>query len=181
MTIISLGYFIKGLDQANIGAAFVSGMKEDLNMYGTQLNLVDTSWTVGYVVGMIPSQIILTKVRPGLWIPICEVVWTLLTFTLAAATTAKQVIGIRFLIGLSESIFYPAAHLILGSWYKPSELGKRAGILYAVGSAAGMFTGYLQIAAYKNLNGHLGKKGWQWLFIIDGIISLPVAIAGFWL
>lgn len=156
-------------------------MKEDLNMYGTQLNLVDTSWTVGYVIGMIPSQIILTKVRPGLWIPICEVVWTLLTFTLAAATTAKQVIGIRFLIGLSESIFYPAAHLILGSWYKPSELGKRAGILYAVGSAAGMFTGYLQIAAYKNLNGHLGKKGWQWLFIIDGIISLPVAIAGFWL
>lgn len=107
--------------------------------------------------------------------------WTLLTFVLAAATKAEHVIGIRFLIGLTESIFYPAAHLVLGSWYKPSELGKRAGIIYAVGSAAGMFSGYLQIAVYKNLNGTLGKAGWQWLFIMDGVISIPIAIAGFWL
>ncbi|OOQ90646.1 pantothenate transporter [Penicillium brasilianum] len=181
MSMICLGYFIKGLDQANIGTAFISGMKEDLQMYGTQLNLVDTSWTVGYIIGMIPSQIILTKVRVATWIPACELLWTVLTFSLSACNTANQVIGVRFLIGLAESVFYPAAHLILGSWYKPSELGKRAGILYAVGSAAGMFSGYLQIAVYKNLNGILGKKGWQWLFIMDGVISLPIALAGFWL
>jgi MFS transporter, ACS family, pantothenate transporter len=47
LTILSLGYFIKGLDQANIASAFVSGMKVDLHMYGNQLNLVDTSWTIG--------------------------------------------------------------------------------------------------------------------------------------
>lgn len=47
ITMLSLGYFAKGLDQANIGTAFVSGMKEDLNMYGKQLNLVDTAWTIG--------------------------------------------------------------------------------------------------------------------------------------
>ncbi|KAL2864251.1 major facilitator superfamily domain-containing protein [Aspergillus lucknowensis] len=181
MTMLSLGYFIKGLDQANIGTAFVSGMQEDLQMYGKQLNLVDTSWTIGYIVGIIPSQLILTKVRVTAWIPACEVLWTVLTFTLASCKTADQVIGVRFLIGLAESVFYPAAHLILGSWYKPSELGKRAGILYAVGSAAGMFSGYLQIAVYENLNGTMGYKGWQWLFIMDGVISLPIALAGFWL
>lgn len=130
---------------------------------------------------MIPSQIILTKVRVATWIPACELLWTVLTFSLSACNTANQVIGVRFLIGLAESVFYPAAHLVLGSWYKSSELGKRAGILYAVGSAAGMFSGYLQIAVYKNLNGTLGKKGWQWLFIMDGVISLPIALAGFWL
>lgn len=199
MTMLCLGYFIKGLDQANIATAFISGMEEDLQMYGTQLNLVDTSWTVGllifipcccpeshgneyigYIIGMIPSQIILTKVPVTRWLPACELLWTVLTFTLAACKTAKQVIGVRFLIGLAESVFYPAAHLVLGSWYKPSELGKRAGLLYAAGSAAGMFSGYLQIAAYKNLDGVMGKKGWQWLFIIDGVISLPIAILGFW-
>lgn len=130
---------------------------------------------------MIPSQIALTKIRPSIYLPICEIIWTVLTCFLALAKTAKQVIGLRFLIGLSESVFYPAAHLIFGSWYKPSELGKRAGILYAVGSAAGMFIGYLQIACYRNLNGKLGKHGWQWLFIINAVISLPIALAGFWL
>lgn len=130
--------------------------------------------------GMIPSQIILSKVRPSIWIPSCEVAWTILTFILATATTSNQVIAIRFLIGLAESIFYPAAHFVLGSWYKPEELAKRAGIIYAVGSAAGMFSGYLQIAVLS-LDGVGGKSGWQWLFIMDGVISIPIAIAGFWL
>lgn len=44
-----------------------------------------------------------------------------------------------------------------------------------------MFSGYLQAGVYKGLNGTLGHKGWQWLFIMDGIISLPICIAGFWL
>jgi len=42
-----------------------------------------------------------------------------------------------------------------------------------------MFSGYLQAAAYKNLNGVLGHSGWQWLFIICGVISLPVGVLGF--
>ncbi|KAF3035342.1 hypothetical protein E8E12_006713 [Didymella heteroderae] len=181
ITILSLGYFIKNLDQTNISNAFVSGMKEDLSMNGNQINLIDTAWTVGYVVGQIPSQIILTKVRPSIWVPSCELVWTMLTFTLAAAKTSNHVIIIRFFIGLAESIFYPAAHTILGAWYKPSELGKRACVFHASSAVAAMFSGYLQAAVYKGLNGVNGFAGWQWLFIMDGIISAPICLAGFFL
>lgn len=165
ITLLSLGYFIKNLDQTNIAAAFVSGMKEDLQMNGNEVNLMDTSWTIGYVIGQIPSQIIITKVRPSIWVPSCELLWTMLTFCLAGAKTSNQVIAIRFFVGLAESIFYPAAHTILGSWYKPSELGKRACIFHASSAAAGMFSGYLQAAVYKGLNGAHGFAGWQWLFV----------------
>ncbi|KUJ07900.1 major facilitator superfamily transporter [Mollisia scopiformis] len=181
LTILSLGYFIKNLDQTNISNAYVSGMKEALKMNSNQLNLIDIAWTTGYVIGQLPSQFILTKVRPSIWIPSCELVWTILTFCLAAATSANQVIAIRFFVGLVESIFYPAAHVLIGSWYKPSELGKRACIFHASAAAAGMFSGYLQAAVYKGLNGHLGKAGWQWLFIMDGVISTPICLAGFFL
>lgn len=150
-------------------------------MNANQLNLIDVAWTSGYVVGQLPSQIILTKVRPSIWIPSCELVWTLLTFCLAAASSSNQVIAIRFFVGLVESIFYPAAHFLIGSWYKPSELGKRACIFHASAAAAGMFSGYFQAAVYKGLNGALGKAGWQWLFIMDGAISTPICIAGFFL
>lgn len=54
LTIASLGYFIKNLDQVNINNAFVSGMKEDLGLNGNQLNYMQTCWTVGYVIGQIP-------------------------------------------------------------------------------------------------------------------------------
>lgn len=47
--------------------------KEDLNLYGNQLNYMTTAWTVGYVIGEIPSNILLTRVRPSIWIPACEV------------------------------------------------------------------------------------------------------------
>lgn len=54
LTLASLGYFIKYLDQVNINNAFVSGMKQDLQLYGEQLNYMQTCWTVGYVLGEIP-------------------------------------------------------------------------------------------------------------------------------
>ncbi|KAH8809365.1 major facilitator superfamily transporter [Xylogone sp. PMI_703] len=181
LTILSLGYFIKNLDQTNISNAYVSGMKEALHMDANQLNLIDVAWTSGYVVGQLPSQLILTRVRPSIWIPACELVWTILTFCLSATNTSNQVIAIRFFVGLVESIFYPAAHFLIGSWYKPSELGKRACIFHASSAAAGMFSGYLQAAVYKGLNGRLGKAGWQWLFIMDGVISTPICLAGFFL
>ncbi|KAH7037543.1 major facilitator superfamily transporter [Microdochium trichocladiopsis] len=181
VTMLSLGYFIKNLDQTNISNAYVSGMKEDLGMNANEINLIDVAWTCGYVIGQIPSQIVLTKVRPSIWVPSCELVWTMLTFCLAAAKTSNHVIAIRFFVGLAESIFYPAAHTILGSWYQPLELGKRACIFHASSAVASMFSGYLQAAVYTGLNGRHGFAGWQWLFIMDGVISLPICLAGFFL
>ncbi|SMR59008.1 unnamed protein product [Zymoseptoria tritici ST99CH_1E4] len=181
LTILSLGYFVKNLDQTNIANAYVSGMKEDLSMNKNEINLIDVAWTCGYVVGQIPSQILLTKIRPSIWIPSCELAWTVLTFSLAAVTSSQHVVAIRFFVGLFESIFYPAAHTILGSWYKPSELAKRACIFHASSALAQMFSGYLQAGVYKGLNGAHGLPGWKWLFIMDGIISLPIACAGFFL
>ncbi len=54
LTFASLGYFIKYLDQVNVNNAFVSGMKEDLGMWGNELNYMQACWTVGYVIGEIP-------------------------------------------------------------------------------------------------------------------------------
>ena len=54
LTFASLGYFIKSIDQVNIYNAFVSGMKEDLGMWGNELNYMQTCWTIGYVIGEIP-------------------------------------------------------------------------------------------------------------------------------
>lgn len=67
----------------------------------------------------------------------------------------------------------------MGSWYTPRELGKRSVIFWLSGTIGAMFSGFLQAAAYNNLNGVHGLQGWRWLFIIDAIITLPIAILGF--
>ncbi|KAJ5388814.1 hypothetical protein N7509_011355 [Penicillium cosmopolitanum] len=178
LTFASLGYFIKYLDQININNAFVSGMKEDLGMYGNELNYMQTCWTVGYVLGEIPSNILLTRVRPRYWIPAAELLWTVLTFSLSRCNTPTQFYVLRFFIGLAESTFYPGMQYIIGSWYRKDELAKRSCIFHTSSGIASMFSGYLMDAVFK-LGGRGGFKGWQWLFLIDGVISLPVAISGF--
>ncbi len=70
-------------------------------------------------------------------------------------------------------------HWILGSWYKPSEIGKRTAIFTSSGLAGTMFSGFLQGAIYTNLDGSSGLAGWRWLFIIDFLITLPIALYGF--
>lgn len=83
-------------------------------------------------------------------------------------------------IGLTESTFYPGMQYIIGSWYRKDELAKRSCIFHVTSAIAGMFSGYLMTGCH-NLDGVRGFAGWQWLFIMDGVISLPIAIAGFFM
>ncbi|KAF4222401.1 hypothetical protein CNMCM5878_005683 [Aspergillus fumigatiaffinis] len=177
LTFASLGYFIKYLDQININNAFVSGMKEDLSLYGNQLNYMQTCWTVGYVIGEIPSNLLLTRIRPRYWIPAMELLWTVLTFAMARCNSPTQFYVLRFFV---ESTFYPGMQYIIGSWYRKDELAKRSCIFHTSSGIASMFSGYLMAGVY-HLGGRGGFKGWQWLFIIDGVISLPVALSGFFI
>lgn len=50
---------------------------------------------------------------------------------------------------------------ILGSWYKPGEIGKRTAIFTASGLAGTMFSGIMQGAIYTNLEGKSGLRGWR--------------------
>ncbi|EXJ70701.1 uncharacterized protein A1O5_05691 [Cladophialophora psammophila CBS 110553] len=180
LTFATLGYFIKYLDQININNAFVSGMKEDLGLYKNQLNYMQTCWTVGYVIGEVPSNMILTRVRPSLWIPLMEVIWSILTFCVAKCNSASSIYALRFLIGLAEATFYPGMQYVIGSWYRRDELAKRSCIFHTSSAIGSMFSGYLMAGVY-HLGDKGGLKGWQWLFVVDGIISLPIALSGFFL
>lgn len=126
------------------------------------------------------SNMLLTKIRPSIWVPACEVLWSVLTILMCKCTTAKQIYVLRFFIGLAESGFYPGMQYIIGSWYRKSELAKRSCIFHASGAIGSMFSGYFMAAVF-DMNGVDGFKGWQWLFIINTVISLPIALAGFFM
>ncbi|KFZ24076.1 hypothetical protein V502_01452 [Pseudogymnoascus sp. VKM F-4520 (FW-2644)] len=159
LTFACLGFFIKFMDQININVAFVSGMKEDLNLYGNQLNYFQTAFTVGSILSQVPSDLVSPNVlpQPG------------------KDTHANHR---HPLLRLVEGTFYPGLQYIIGSWYRKDELAKRTCIFHISSVLGAMFSGYLMAAVH-----HLGEgskyAGWQWLFIIDGVISLPIALAGF--
>jgi ACS family pantothenate transporter-like MFS transporter len=177
-------------------------MQTDLQLYGNELNWMTTFWTIGmlepesmpaledlwltmnkkgYIIGTLPSQFIQMRIRPSHWLPTLELIWGALVMCMAAAPNAKTIYAIRFLVGICEASAYPGMMTLLGNWYTPQELGKRSVIFQQSSAAAQMFSGFLQAGIYNGMNGTAGLKGWRWLFIFDGIISIPIAIFGYWL
>ncbi|KAJ4377343.1 hypothetical protein N0V83_000168 [Neocucurbitaria cava] len=180
MSWATFGYFVRLLDSGNITNAYVSGMKEDLHFHGNQYNLLTTFFTCGYLVGQIPSQFLLTRIRPSVYLPTVELLWSILTFCFAAVPNVKTVFALRFLLGMLESPFAVGVLTLMGSWYTPRELSKRIAIFYSASYAASMFSGYLQAAIYKGMNGTAGLAGWRWLFIFCGIISIWGPLWGYY-
>jgi len=155
-------------------------MKEELNLNGNQYSLFQAFYNVGYIVFQIPSMLLLSRPKYArVFLPTMEVLWSILTFAQCKINSAETIYGTRFLLGVLETPVASGSLYILSSWYRPDELFKRAGVWYISNNAGVMFGGYLQAAAYNHLNGVGGMAGWRWLFIIDGCISLPIAIIGY--
>jgi ACS family pantothenate transporter-like MFS transporter len=120
-------------------------------------------------------------IPPRYYFPISMVAWGILCMSMAFVHHSWQLMVIRFFQAFLEAATFPGVHYILGAWYKPEELGKRTAIFTSSGLAGTMFSGFLQGGIYKSINGRGGLAGWRWLFIVDFLITLPIAIYGFFI
>lgn len=182
LTFACLCFFIKFLDQTNISNAYVSGLKEDFSLYGDELNYINVCYFTAYVIFQVPGMLLMSRPKLARWLlPTLEVLWGIVTFAQCRVTNIQQIYACRFIIGMLEAPVFAGTHFILGSWYSGPELFKRAGTWFVCNPLGTMVSGYLQSAAYTNLSGVYGMPGWKWLFIIDGVITVPCALLGFWI
>ena len=86
-------------------------MKEDLNMFGLQLNYATTAWSVGYVIGQIPGNMLFNRVSPHYIVFAMEFGWSILTLCTTWVKTWEQLVAIRFFVGLFESAYYPGLRM----------------------------------------------------------------------
>ncbi|GAA5903175.1 hypothetical protein JCM8208_002228 [Rhodotorula glutinis] len=179
LSFICLMYFSNYLDRANLNAAYISGAKEALNMKGNDLNRVNTCFTVGYTIAMIPQNILVQFVSARIVFPAMTVTWGALTMITAAAQSTSHLCVIRFFQGMAEASTFVGAHYIMGSWYLPGEVCKRAAIFSSAAQIATLFSGVMQARIYTSMNGLHGLEGFRWLFLICGAITIPIGIYGY--
>ncbi|KAK0386059.1 hypothetical protein NLU13_5896 [Sarocladium strictum] len=179
LTYSCFSYFFNFLDRGAFANAYVSGLKEDLHLEGNQYSVLLAMASVGLVLGQVPHMLVLQKVAPRIWLPSCVIVWGGLTMCSAACRTFSQFAVVRFFMGLVEASTYAGCVYILGSWYTPKELASRTAYFSIAGQLGTMFAGAMMTAIGKNMSGHSGLKGWQWVFLIDGIITCPIALLGY--
>ncbi|KAB2575634.1 Pantothenate transporter liz1 [Lasiodiplodia theobromae] len=178
LTYSCLCFFIKYLDQTNISNAYVSGMKEELGLYGNELNLMTTYYNIGYILGAPASNLLLTITPPRIHLPACLMTWSVFVLGLFRVHSATQIYILRFFIGVFESAALPGLHYVIGSWYRRSELGRRSAFFVISGVLGQMFSGYLQSGLYTGMDGRGGLSAWRWLFIFDFVLAVPVVVYG---
>lgn len=155
-----LGLLMRYIDQKNVDSAYVSGMREELKLYGNELNYAQTCWTVGYVIGQVPVNVLLNRISPHYIIFALEMGWTLLTLCTTWAHSATHLYVIRFFVGLFESGYYPGLLFLIGSWYTKDELAKRSNIFQAATAGGTLLCGLIQGGIYSSLNGKGGYSGY---------------------
>lgn len=167
-------YLVAFVDRSNIGNAKIAGLTDDLKMKGLMYNAAVTIFFPPYALLEVPSNIVLKLLRPSIWIAILMFLWGLCMTMMGLVKSYHGLLAARFFLGVTESGFFPAATYLLTIWYLRYEVQRRMAVFYIAASLSGAFSGLLAFAIEK-MNGIRGMGGWQWIFILEGLV--PIAIS----
>lgn len=162
--------------QNNIAAAKVAGISKSLHLSSNEYATAVAILFVGYVLMQIPSNIFLAQFRPSLYLPSCMALWGLISALTGIVHNAAGLFALRFFLGFVEAAFYPGALFLISSWYKRSEMGLRSAILFSATQLGSAFSGLIAAGIESGLNGARGLESWRWLFIIEGSVTIFIAL-----
>ncbi|KAK1972507.1 MFS general substrate transporter [Colletotrichum sublineola] len=175
-----LMYIMNYLDRNAIGAARLGGLEIDLALKGNQFQTCVSILFVGYILMQVPSNMVLNRLgRPSVYLSGSMVVWGVLCACSGATYSFDGLMATRFLLGFVQAAFYPGCLATLSSWYVRRELGVRTGLFYTGSMLSGAFSGPIAAAIMKGMDGARGLLAWRWVFIVEGVLTVVIAIGAY--
>ena len=173
MPLLLISYSIAYLDRVNVGFAALTANK-DLGLSPAVYGWGAGIFFVGYFLFEFPSNIILERVGARRWIARIMITWGLVSAAMALVTGPWSFTGVRFLLGLAEAGFFPGVILYLTYWFPRRYRARYIG-MFMVGSMLAPLIGSPVSGLLLGLDGLLGVKGWQWLYILE---AAPAVLLG---
>ncbi|KAI0032907.1 MFS general substrate transporter [Vararia minispora EC-137] len=175
-------YLLSFLDRANIGNAKIAGMSKDLllaeGLNGLKYNIAAALFYIPYALGEIPSNIVLKLVRPSIWIPSTMAAWGTVIALMCRVESFQGLVVARIFLGLTECGLFPGVTYYISLWYPRRMQASRIAIFFAGASVAGAFGGVLAYGI-EHLDGKGGLHGWQWIFLIEGLATVMIAVTSY--
>ena len=169
-----LAYFFSYLDRVNLGFAALT-MNADLKFSPLVYAWGAGIFFIGYFIFEVPSNLALEKFGARRWIARIMVSWGIISAAMAMVSGELSFYVLRFLLGVAEAGFFPGIILYLTYWY-PAEYRARFLAAFAIAVPVSTVIGAPISGLLLGLDGMMGLKGWQWLFIIEGIPSVLLGI-----
>jgi ACS family tartrate transporter-like MFS transporter len=171
---IMLLYFVAYIDRVNVGMAGLT-MRSDLGLTASMFGFGAGIFFWGYFLFEVPSNIALNKFGARVWIARVMVTWGLVSAGMAFVEGPTSFYVMRFLLGAAEAGFFPGIILYISFWFPARH---RAGVTALFMAAAPLSTaiGSPISASLLKLHGVMGLNGWQWIFIVEAIPALILAV-----
>ncbi|CAG8179825.1 unnamed protein product [Penicillium salamii] len=170
---LSMLYLLAFLDRGNIGNAKIEGLVDDLHMTGPQYNWTLTVFFFTYCVFELPSNLLLKKLRPSRWLPLIMVAWGIVMTLMGVVKDYGGLLATRLFLGVAG--LYPGVAYYITLWYPRHRAQFRQAMFFSAASVAGAFSGLLAYAIAK-MDGVGGYAGWRWIFILEGLLTVFVAL-----
>ncbi|KAI0767797.1 MFS general substrate transporter [Fomes fomentarius] len=180
MPIVTLLYLCSFLDRANIGNAKLEGLVTQLDLTGHQYNIALTIYFIAYATFCVPSNLVIKKFRPSRWLPSLTVCWGITTALMGLVKTYPQLVGVRICLGVAESGLVCGIFYLYSLWYPKYMLQTRIAMFWAGAGLSGAFSGLLAFCI-SFMSGTAGLLGWSWIFIIEGLATVIVGVAAYFL
>ncbi|KXN92712.1 hypothetical protein AN958_06990 [Leucoagaricus sp. SymC.cos] len=178
--VMTMFYLLSFLDRANIGNARVAGLQKGLGLTDTQYQIAVTTLYAPYIFAELPSNLILRWVGPRYLMPSLLTAWGIVVTLQGLVSSYGGLVAVRAILGLIEGPMFPGIVLYLSGFYTRKDLSLRIALFFSSASLSGAFSGLLA-AAIQNMDGIGGRPGWAWIFILEGLFSVLMGIAGFFL
>ncbi|KAK5083812.1 hypothetical protein LTR05_006318 [Lithohypha guttulata] len=180
LTTITAMLLMNYLDRINVSNARLAGFQEDGHMTDVQWSAGISLFYVGYIISQVPANVIIAKGQPRFLLPAVMLGWSAVTISMPAIKSPAGFMICRFLVGLTEGPFVPGVALLTSSWYTKQESPLRMGIWHAGNIVSNIISGFLAAGILEHMDGIAGLHSWQWFFLIEGMLSITVAVIGFW-
>ncbi|MCK1334979.1 MFS transporter [Bradyrhizobium sp. 38] len=171
---IMLLYFVAFIDRVNIGFASLT-MNKDIGLSPTVYGFGAGIFFWGYFLFEVPSNIILHKVGARIWIARVMITWGIVSAAMAFVQGPTSFYVLRFLLGVAEAGFFPGIILYLSYWF-PARQRAAVTALFMAAAPLSTVLGSPVSGALLEMDGMLGFKGWQWLFVLE---AFPAVLLGF--
>lgn len=168
------------VDRGNINQAVSDNMLADLGLTTDDYNLGNTLFLVAFLAAEVPMALLSKRVGPDRFIPLQIICFSIVSFSQFWLVDKAGFLITRVLIGFIEGSLIADLVVWLSYFYKSKELPIRLSWFWTTLSLVQIFTALLAFAILR-LRGHGDKAGWRWLFLIEGLFTLVIGIAAFYL
>ena len=175
-----LAFVVAYIDRVNVSFAKLQ-MLADLHLSETVYGIGAGIFFLGYFIFEVPSNLILDRVGARRWIARIMVTWAIVSCATMFAQDATSFYMLRFLLGVAEAGFFPGIVLYLSNWFPSARRSQIIALFMTAIPVSGAIGGPLSGWVMSHFAGVYGVAGWKWLFVVEGLGSLVVGIAAFFL